>query len=563
MVLPESIFGYDTDEIFGYNTVKTAWIRDRWLGILYYLLVMLVGFYVVFVQILWRNEHFMLKDVRGVARIWFTHPTVDNCDPEEFTCKNDWMSMDHLSYCKQGTGPNKVERPARCAYRDKFGMLVNPVQNDHVFVPTASVTFTETLSCDIEDPECDHMYTRPPMPYYYDPEHITYFADIERFRFQLTSSYDRDGISGTSLEHQGHLEECVEEPKPAVPRGWAERIKRGPAGCTNRGGTVRTKIPCKAGAICEVKNKQMPGPLGDMEDGVQEAEGLVGFHQHGSPAAGPSQPVTVAGSRAAHLKPRMLNRHKVSYSADARGGAHGEAASFLESVSSAGAPRANGKAVEEQNEHDKDMERYMYMSPWGDSFRLSKLLSVAGVNMDYDLNVDGLTVRQAGTIVEVEAVYNNMYRMASTFGFSPVEYTYRVKELAVPYMSREYFDPVQPADYPKSRRIVLEHGVMIVFKVSGEFGFFNFVYLLIMLSVSGALIGGAMKVTDGVAMYVHPRRRNYFHLKYEVSPDFSDMWKCGKCGFYNEKHQTRCQGLDRWESKDDVELCGEPRGSSA
>lgn len=197
---------------------------------------------------------------------------------------------------------------------------------------------------------------------------------------------------------------------------------------------------------------------------------------------------------------------------------------------------------------------------WGDHIKVGKLLELAGVDLDRDYNMDGYTARQSGTVIEIEAKYNNLYHFASSFGYQPVEYTYEVNERAMPYVSRDMLVEDQPDDYPTSRKYTVQHGILVVFKVSGTFGFFNVVYLILMLSVSAALVGSATKIIDMFSIYAHPRRRNYFHLKYQVSPDFSDMWICEVCGYYNEKHREVCNGVDRWKSHDDDPgPCNAPR----
>merc|ERR1719223_100402 len=101
----------------------------------------------------------------------------------------------------------------------------------------------------------------------------------------------------------------------------------------------------------------------------------------------------------------------------------------------------------------------------------------------------------------------------------------------------------QPADYPKTRKYEIRHGVMVWFKVSGTFGVFNVVYLLLMLVTAFALFATATTITDLFSLYVHPRKDNFFHLKYEVSTDFSDTWTCEHCGYSNWPDTLVCEGV--------------------
>merc|ERR1712124_33505 len=75
-----------------------------------------------------------------------------------------------------------------------------------------------------------------------------------------------------------------------------------------------------------------------------------------------------------------------------------------------------------------------------------------------------------------------------------------------------------------------------------------------MLATSLALLATAAKATEIFAIYGHSRNRNYFHLKYEVSPDFSECWQCSVCGYHNTSHNEKCQGLDKWCSRADIDV---------
>merc|ERR1719387_2097658 len=134
MVLPDTILGYDTDEILAFSTKKVVWVRDRFIGLLYYSLIFLVFLWVVIGQILWRNEHFLQKDVGGIARIWYTHPTVDGCDPNHAECRSGFRNLNSLGYCdvfdpsavrpKDAGNPSArpAEKKRKCRFYDKHSL---------------------------------------------------------------------------------------------------------------------------------------------------------------------------------------------------------------------------------------------------------------------------------------------------------------------------------------------------------------------------------------------------------------------------------------------------------
>merc|ERR1719387_1628494 len=99
---------------------------------------------------------------------------------------------------------------------------------NRVFIPTQTITFTEKSEC-VPSAEngyaCSSEYEKVDHPgiKYYDTSVIRYYADVENVRLQFTSSYHRDNIAGTSLEHKASIEECTEKPSQKE-RSWHARI---------------------------------------------------------------------------------------------------------------------------------------------------------------------------------------------------------------------------------------------------------------------------------------------------------------------------------------------------
>jgi len=63
------------------------------------------------------------------------------------------------------------------------------------------------------------------------------------------------------------------------------------------------------------------------------------------------------------------------------------------------------------------------------------------------------------------------------------------------YAARQQLDP-------KTRVIENRHGILIMAQVTGTFGVFNPVYLLLMLTTSLALLTSAHAVVDALAIYM-------------------------------------------------------------
>jgi len=527
-LLPETIFGQDTDDVLAYATPKVAYVRDRYVGALYYILVMMALCWVLGGQVLWRNEHFLLKDVKGIPRMFITHPTKNQCDPNTPSCLSDFKSLSELPYCNEYAGKGKVAHPAKCHYADKHTMFSDGTLGSQVFVPTSMVVIEEKLSCKPSATNkfsCANEYEKvgDDKGYYFNETQMNFYANVEDYTIQFTSTYHREHIAGTSLDHPGFFEECFDKDEnKGKHMSWKDRMSSKDKPCQDERtmpvGCIQG-IECNKGGLKTLKDLSMGSRThkdllkGKMDMIQQEKSEDVDVHIPGVSTA----------RRALRQSPH---------------------ASLATSFAS--------HDKEEVNRPTPDV----YASTWGDTFKLGKLMALAGIDVDNHYNMDGHTARMAGTIIEVEATYTNLRKFLSSFGLSQVMYSYRVKERKLPYVSRESLHPQQPDDFPKSRRYLVQHGILLDFKVGGEFGFFSIVYLLIMLTTSMALLATAHKITDLTSLYLHPRKKNYFHLKYEVSADFSDMWMCDTCGFYNHGDDLLCKGLDKWESPSDTPVCG-------
>lgn len=518
-ILPERIPGlrWDTDEAFAFSSQKTVWIRDRWIGLAYYILFALALFWVVFGQILWRNEQFLYKDVQGVARIWYSHPTKKGCSHHTKDCASVFHPAEKLDYCTENAAASAIKKH-QCLLADK--RTLSPVGDidNKVFLPTSVRWVTEKQDCQ-PTPE-NHYHCAREYKEVDDGEDL-FYTDIESFVVQVVSSYDRDTVSGSSLDHQGYFYECG---VPSVPeqRGWKERLMaiRGTQGERCGGSATRSNIECLPGEECAAIDAPLP-VIGSIATSAADSE------------KGPSTEIV-----------KGIKKHFEAVGAI-----------YTDEDKEADA----GSAIDQHHRTAAEAHGLdLYATSWGDTFTLKKLLELADIDLDRHFNADGRSVRESGTVIEIEAEYNNIYKIASTFSHQPVEYTYRITERTMPYVSREYLAVEQPDDYPRTRRYATQNGILIVFKVSGQFGFFNISFLLLMLATSMALMTSASTVTDIFAIYIHKRRRNYFDLKYEVSPDFSECWKCPKCKFLNSAEHDSCMGHELWTSHIDWK-CGEAR----
>lgn len=534
MGFPETIFGFDTDEVFAYSTKKTVWIRDRWIGLLWYSLLLLIAIWVLGFQILYGNEHYKLRDVKGMGAVTVKQPTKDFCDSLDTGCKATFKRTSELDYCRmppnmrnQSMKGGKAKHRRTCQRMSKESLFPRSIQDNKVFVPTAIEFYTQERLCDpTADDDCQDEYKLKGGPRRY------FVADIEHFQLGFVSSYKRDEIVGASYDLAGHYQIC----SSGLRRTWEQRMVQ--PDCSS---APKAAIPCAAGHSCKYKHKDPPSAFPIDLSFKTPSLGLMEAEDSGKAQSASSSSAELPNGL--HLRLSSAHRRHRNHHKDAPGHDRNEKV------------EANTPTTPQEDADDN----FAFATAEYDVFRIFKLLRLAGLDLDESLNDSGESIREAGAVITIDALYNNLHAWRSSLGKHDVEYTYAVRESPMRQMKQEGLAEQQPDDFPNTRVIEVRHGLLIELQVTGSFGFFSIVYLLVMLTTSLALVAGASKITDMIATYLHPRRANYFHLKYEVSADFSDLWKCECCGYFNEDQHTTCHGMHTWERPKRHDMCRHPR----
>jgi len=566
--LPDTFFGYDTDEVFAYETNKKVWIRDRYLGLVYYILVGLILAYIIGFQILWENQHFVRKDVSGVQRMRAMHPTVDGCEAMNPNCQNNYEPLENLPYCKD----YKVgawDHASLCKYEDYVSADPEGTVDNKLFFPTAVEIVTEEL--------VDGQYEEDPGQNCLKPGYLCqargtqkdtfyYVADVGGFTVQFTSTYSRGEVQGSSLEEAGFYELCPARLREeGEVKKWSSRLYDKPD--CSKSVVEENSIPCKPGLDCSRLQKFdfMKDTGESLKSQVRKIPGASKISL-GRKGHQPQHFLGVSAERRASVESNdtkggpplsfldVSAKRRVSAESNAT---EGHQPLHLLSVVSKRRASAASNATKERLKH-RWHGNGITQNPWGDVFTIDSLLHLAGADLDNDYNIDGWTSRQAGTAIEVTVKYNNLYPFLSSFGYTPVKYTYEVRELPMPYVTRVHTAEVQPEDYPKRRRYEVRYGVLVWFKVGGTLGFFSGVYLLVMLTAAMGLISLATTLTDNLGKWLHP---NFFHMKFDVSPDFSDMWTCEVCGYSNLEEDSHCQMVPAYACPRTTPKCNAPRPS--
>lgn len=528
----------DLDAWLGYTTKKTVYIQDRWLGLIYYSLVICILLYVFGVQILMHNQQFLLSSVEGIARMKVEHPTKGFCDISQPDCKSEYRSLQDLPYCNAYTGKTPLRHTAPCKFEDATSIMPNGEVDNKIFLPTAIEIVTEKRACKATRENgynCDNEYEELPGSDCINgknqcrtrggvKDQFYYVADTKNFQVQFTSSYEEGDVHGTSLDHPAYYEICPARLREANRTHlWPDRLQHsqvGEAECDSSS-AIHEKLPCAPGVMCRQRrafdwahDTGVNQVMSDTEETLRPATGSQ-RKRKSTQFLRAQDHLSVSGPLGVSSDLPLLETHLLA-------------------------------------------NHQQYTSAYGDVFKLDRLMELAGTDLDLNFNMDGWSTRESGTVLEVSVVYKNMHPFYSTFGYKEPEYFYRVKELPLPYVSRRQLAVEQPSDYPETRRYEIRHGIMIWFRVVGEFGNFSGTYLLIYLVTAFALIGAASSITDFLAIYVHKRKNNYFNLKYEISGDFSDMWQCPECAYWNSQVHGECQSYPMWKSRDEAPRCGTP-----
>jgi len=468
------VFGNHLDDLFGYETQKIVRIRDRRLGLTYIAFVILIASYVIGYQILYSNEHFQRKDVFGTARMTIQQPTKGACNPNKRGCKSDFPALTELPYCSVYKGNSTQVKPNHrhdCRFADQHTLAPTGMLTGEMLVPTRIDRMSEHRHCK-PGPEngysCDNEYELD------HDENIIYVADIEKFTIMLSHTYKRKYISGNNQWIQGYLLECEESAdKFESTVQEVETALQGKSECNGK--YVRKPIECITDNCPFVTQTRKD------EEAFLQHHASTGIKAH---------------------------KHRASTHKE-QGHMH---ASLL--------------TLEDQADLQvnpaKLAEGGFFAIPSGDVFRIDKLLQLAGLSLDNTFNIDGEPLREAGTVIEIEAVYTNLHPWLSSFGITDVSYSYKVSTRPMEEMKTELFAQSQP-DFPNTRIIEDRHGLYIVAKISGEFGFFSVVYTLVMLTTAVALISVAVVITDKLAIYVMPERETYKAKKYDLTERLCDI----------------------------------------
>lgn len=127
------LFGMDCDALFALSAPKTVKIRDKKLGILKHLFILLIAMYIFIYEIGFNNKYLMYHTILPSLRLTFQQPTLDGCSPTSNSCLDKFKDVLTLPYCNISNGG--------CAVLD--GTSASLITGSQILIPTVVQSLTQ------------------------------------------------------------------------------------------------------------------------------------------------------------------------------------------------------------------------------------------------------------------------------------------------------------------------------------------------------------------------------------------------------------------------------------
>lgn len=477
---PESLFGKDIDEVFAYQTPRVVIIKDRTLGLMKNILMLLIFIYVFIFTVLYQGAHFEQSAIEGVVRTQWQEPTKGWCNPLDADCTANYRQIDELPYCQGYLGSRPSAVVKNCEYYDARELPITMPQG--VLIPTFLTTFKQIRKCEPGDKHCDLKWQ------YVDANDVVqsqsggaipitsnFVADVADFTLMIDHSF-RTTNGQTALDDfsmQGYWSICGSED-----------------GADNCG---------------DVK------PIICVHSECEDLGLHTGFLEQGSRGHGAPQRAAQTG----------------------RGGRRGGLArdSFLSTEGGlekeGRGPSNTEEAAAEANEGDKP--RIIAIKD-GDVMSLSTILKMANTSLEEIIEKDSegnaRDVRLRGTSVVVSIRYDNKKPWRVFTQKDPPEYVITASSRPVNSFKHTYVTEERPGPTGNmERHITTAYGVYIIIKQTGTIRSFTLVHFLMTMTSAMALLAASNLATDMLALYALPKKDVYKGLKYKESEDLGGPHK--------------------------------------
>ena len=215
----EQRIGADLDDVFAYRTSRTLRIRDRWLGLAYYVLVLGIFCYIFVYQVGIRQQYLREYDTVGVARLQLQQPTAPYrwADADAPYCaggRGGGQAMgENYHYPRTGTyeyngsaGGGVVAPQLGCLYLDENLAVPQALDANAIFLTTRLSRTTQEVT---PSPACDAMgHSYCSWAADANGTQSSFIADVEMFSIWIDHSVvvPALGISRTAAQMSGYIE---------------------------------------------------------------------------------------------------------------------------------------------------------------------------------------------------------------------------------------------------------------------------------------------------------------------------------------------------------------------
>lgn len=208
--------GKGLHDVFAYECPKMVWIRDARLGLMYYVALAAIVWYIVIevaVNLVWLD----FWPPRFVVNLNLKEPVINDCNPLYNDCLQDLLPTKDLQYCchdecqVKPDPKSNIEGRCLCPGRHTFsydcnyddGLRNSEILDFGLFVITKKTAFQQrwSTSCN-EDHGCRKLWMSAKHP------QAGYTADIERFSISIDHNVFQEeiGIFQTARGMEGFLE---------------------------------------------------------------------------------------------------------------------------------------------------------------------------------------------------------------------------------------------------------------------------------------------------------------------------------------------------------------------
>lgn len=179
-----------------------------------------------------------------------------------------------------------------------------------------------------------------------------------------------------------------------------------------------------------------------------------------------------------------------------------------------------------------------YSISTGDVFSLRTLLAMAGGTLD-DVDSEGEPLRYRGGALVVGIKYHNWEPWSLFYTQDPPEYTVSATLRSMDKFKHRYADD----EHHDSRMLKALYGIYLVVDQSGELAFFDLTHSLLILTTALGLLMMSNTLTDIMALYLLPRKEEYYKHKYEHTDDFNPAkGELDGGGGADERSESRSDG---------------------